>query len=348
MNDNDLIVKSNYLIQAKYKLTLMEQRIMYLVLSKIQKDDDELKIYDFTVKEFMEKTEVINKKIYADIATAAELLRNRDLTFIKDGIIERFKWVSYVKYFNDHGHIELGFDPRLKPYLLQLKEEFTKLSLNRMLSFNSIHSGRIYELLKQYEKIGSRKITVAEVKEFLGLEPLQYNTYAEFKRRILNKTKKEISETSDISFDFEEIKDHKRIVALKFIIRSKKEIALTSIDENEELKTLRDKLKDDFNNSEINAILKVNKDINEVLIAYEWFKNAENVKNKAAYMISLVQIKDLQQPLKKEIKLNIKKSKRTNANFEQRKYTKKDFEELEKNLLSRDDEVDEEDCDEKN
>lgn len=54
------------------------------------------------------------------------------------------------------------------PYLLQLKERFTRYELKNILYFKNKYSIRIYELLKQYEKIGKREINIKELRGYLG------------------------------------------------------------------------------------------------------------------------------------------------------------------------------------
>ena len=64
MNDkyqnNNLIVKSNYLIEASYKLTVQEVRVVLLLASMINKDDDKFKLYKVKVKDFIEFAGIID------------------------------------------------------------------------------------------------------------------------------------------------------------------------------------------------------------------------------------------------------------------------------------------------
>ncbi len=52
MNKTSLISKSNDLIEARYKLSLNEQRLIILLISIIQPDDDDFHDYDLHVSEF--------------------------------------------------------------------------------------------------------------------------------------------------------------------------------------------------------------------------------------------------------------------------------------------------------
>lgn len=220
MVKNKLIVKSNYIVEASYKLSVGEQRVIYVLTSMINKDDADFKLYKFTAKEFANIIGTKSKNIYSQVSQYVEALRDRDLTIIKEKSILKTKWLSSAEYFVDEGYVELEFSPKLKPYLLLLKERFTKLSLEQMVTFNSQYSGRIYEILKQYQNIGFRIFKVEDLKSLLGIEIGEYKLYGDFKRKILLKAQKEINYGSELLIDFEEIKKGRKVEGIKFIIKA--------------------------------------------------------------------------------------------------------------------------------
>lgn len=67
----------------------------------------------------------------------------------------------------------MKFSPVLEPYLLGLKETYTKYRLGYVIHFKSEYSFRMYELMKQYEPIGERTITIEEMKELFMIETRQ-------------------------------------------------------------------------------------------------------------------------------------------------------------------------------
>jgi hypothetical protein len=134
-------------------------------------------------------------------------------------------WVSSSRYNREKGTVSFKFDPDLKPYLLQLKREFTKSKLLILTQFQSIYSIRIYQLLKQYQNIGWREFKLDELKEILGLRKTQYSVFKDFDRRVLNQAKKEFEKKDkagnckcDLTFKLEKIREGRKIARLKFII----------------------------------------------------------------------------------------------------------------------------------
>jgi len=53
-----LIVKSNTLVEASYRLTAVEQKIILTLVSKIKKDDIEFQRYNFKISEFLELMDI--------------------------------------------------------------------------------------------------------------------------------------------------------------------------------------------------------------------------------------------------------------------------------------------------
>jgi len=299
---NKLIVKSNYIVEASYKLTLGEQRVIYVLASMIRSDDKEFKNYRLSVKEFIEILGTKSNNMYAQVARYVEGLRDRDLTIIKEKSILKTKWLSSAEYFIDDGFVELCFDPKLKPYLLMLKERFTKLSVEQMVSFSSQYSGRIYEFLKQYEKIGERIFRIEDLRSLLGIGFDEYKQYGLLKQRILNKAKKEINFDSDLKMDFEEIKKGRKVESIRFIIKTNlkaiNEVCATKqgkcTDEEEKHHTeliskVKTIFKENITGLEAKFILNTAKgDINFIKEKYVLAQNVAKIDNIVGWMIKAI------------------------------------------------------------
>lgn len=221
MENKEIIVKSNHLIEAKYKLSMREQKIILYLISKIEKNDDDLKLYRISVKHFNEMMGLKGSPKYSEIREITTELLKKVLEVKQGKTIYSFHWLSLVAYNEQEGTIDMRFDPILKPYLLDLKRDFTKLNLKHILLLKSGNSIRIYELLKQYLSIRERTIKIPDLKLFLGLDENGYHMYSDFKRKVIVPSMKEINEKTDISFDFKEIKEGRKVVSLRFFIQSK-------------------------------------------------------------------------------------------------------------------------------
>lgn len=216
------ITKSNSLIEATYKLSLQEQRILLILASKVQPSDESLKKYKFRALDFA--TIIGNKTttgFYSHLKEIVNGLQTKVLTIKKNGKQRNYSWIITSIYSDNEGYITLQFHPELKEFFLQLKEKFTSYQLENVVSLKSIYSIRIYEILKQYESLKKRRMTIEELRNVLGIEPSKYKQYGHLKSRILLPSQQEIDKNTDISFNFTETKTGRKVTGVEFSINGK-------------------------------------------------------------------------------------------------------------------------------
>lgn len=220
---NSLIVtQANELVESRYNLPLGEQRLVLTMISRIQPEDEDFKPYRIGVAEFAEFLGVDKDSAYRECKKITAKLLSRVLHIKEEGRLLQIGWMSSAEYIDGSGMVNLSFDPQLKPYLLQLKSNFTSCKLTMLLSFKSQYTMRVYTLLKQYEKLKHREIEVELLRDMLGIRKEQYKLYTDFKKDVLVSSQKELAEKADLYFEFEEIKYGRRVGAIRFHIFSKK------------------------------------------------------------------------------------------------------------------------------
>lgn len=289
MIDN-IVTKSNSLIEAKYKdkLTLEEQRIILFLVSQIQPNDEDFKTYSITISEFTKILDLKTKSKHQSLVSISRGLRNKEIVIQREGSTLITGWISSVEYFNKNGTIELSFDPKLKPYLLKLKDNFTSYKLKDIIKIKSANSMRIYELLKQYERIKERVISLDELRDYLCISDEKYPLYANFKQRVLVTAQKELKEKSDIYFEFEPIKKGKKVDMIKFKILNNKSKNENKIEDKQEtlIKQLKKIIKEPLAENELSAILNsADNDIDKIKSRYLLAKNKKGIDNLVGFLI---------------------------------------------------------------
>ncbi len=217
-----IVTQSNQLVEARYNLPLAEQRLILIMISRIQPDDEDFKPYRISVSELAEFLGVDKGSAYRECKKTTENLLKRVVCIEEPTGLLQIGWVSSAKYIDGLGVVDLSFDPLLKPHLLQLKCNFTCSKVAMLLSFKSQYTIRIYTLLKQYERLGDREIELHDLREMLGIGKDQYKLYAHLRTCILEPVKKELEAKADLYFEFDEIKYGRRVGAIRFNIITKK------------------------------------------------------------------------------------------------------------------------------
>lgn len=325
---NNWIYQSNRLIEASYTLTVMEQKLIRLLASMIKKDDDDFKEYKFKTKELIKILNTSDSRFYRDIDNITDSIMQRVIKIkdINTGEFEKYHWVDVCKYKD--GVLILKVNKELKPFYLNL-DWYTKYQLKNIMQFKSTYSFRLYELLKQYEKIGIRSITIDDFRCVLDIDDKQYPKYANLKQKVISVAVNEINSKTDLYIEYEEIKKVRKITSLKFYIKH-----------NENVKSERAIDLEDLNRENINYDINIVKNLIGDISYSEAYKilnaadyDIEKVKEKYNVVSKIKNINNLVGAMMQSIKDDWTVAEVINNkfnNFEARTY---DYNELEANLL---------------
>lgn len=228
-SDKKIVTKSNDLIEAHYSLSLLEMQIFLYSLSLVDPFDNncpleyEIKIDDF-IKIFNKKSKNIHSEIKKTISTKfwnSEI----KIKYPETGDFKFVRLVDELTYTAKESKFKISFSKKSRKFLRNLKSRFTSYELKQISLFGSFQTIRLYEfcvckLNNSMEKNCLFKISVEDIKKRLKIE-FKYPNYNDFKRRVLQKARTEINAHSDLLIDFEEIKEGRKVVSIKFIVQRK-------------------------------------------------------------------------------------------------------------------------------
>lgn len=233
---NKLIVKSNRLIEAKYRLSVREQKFILYIASLINQGDTDFKYKKIRVKDIEEILKGDESKkwgsIYEVIKDISQTLNSKPLYVKEKDGWELIYWFASIKAEQNKGIITFELSERMKPFLLELKGYFTKYRFNNILNLRSGYSIRIYELLKLNQFKGKVRYEINHFRELIGAsykdpqsnkEKHKYKEYKAFKRSVLNHAQKEIRRETDIYFELREERESRRVKYLVFYVFKNKE-----------------------------------------------------------------------------------------------------------------------------
>lgn len=221
IKENNIVSKSNILIEANSRLNLVEQKILLCLASNIEPNDRDFKTYTFPIRQFHDLLGLSGSTKYTELSKITKELLSKVIEIRAGEELIQVSWLSSAIYNRNKGTIDMRFDPLLKPFLLELSSKFTSYRLANVVKLKSTYAIRIYELLKQYEDLKERTISLENLRYYLDAMDV-YPNYANFKQRVLKPSQKELEQKTDISFEFEEIKIGRKVQKIRFIIRSQK------------------------------------------------------------------------------------------------------------------------------
>ena len=224
-----IIKKDNDLIQAKYRVGIHEQRLLYAVLGAIRVDDKVFNKYTIDLKEIAQLHGLTsNNDLYKQLHRAAEELLVTVVDISIGKTVRKTTWLNYVEYVPNEAQLKVTIHDELKPYLLQLKANFTQYNLAAVANFKNSYSIRFYELLKMRQNMGKGgqfyiEYALAELKKLLGIPNDEYKKFDHLKTRIIEPSLKEINTQTDLNIvQVDYIKKGRAIHSIKITAEPKK------------------------------------------------------------------------------------------------------------------------------
>lgn len=222
------IRQDNALTNARFEYTALERNLFYAVLGQLKKTDDATTNYYVSISELSEK--MGTNASYKDYREATLAILSRTYEMIEaNGDILQVNMFSHCRYEKGGGRIEIGLSPQIRPYLFDIKDNFTSMQLEVALAFGSKYSKRLYEILnmKKNQDNGVFTLSVLELKTILALYNPKtkdeiYPQWTDFNTNVLKKAQKEMnSNNCDISFTYLPEKKSRKFVSITFSVESK-------------------------------------------------------------------------------------------------------------------------------
>ena len=219
------VTKSNDLVQAAYKLTLNEQRLLLAAIAQIDPRKPMPRPISITAPDFAEQYGIPIKQAYEALKEATSALYERDIKTFDGRFKSRFRWVDRVDYLDGGGETKLYFTVHVQPYLVHLNKSFTTYELKRIADLSSTHSIRLFELLQQFKSTGFYTVSVAGFRELLELGP-SYERYSNLKLKVIDPAIAELKEKSGLLIELKTEKKGRSIERLIFKFRDDDQMKL--------------------------------------------------------------------------------------------------------------------------
>ncbi|MFK7980396.1 MAG: replication initiation protein [Saprospiraceae bacterium] len=244
-----LVVKSNELVEAKYMFDVWEERFFRSLVTMISKMDEDDKIYRVWFKDIKKNFRLKSNQSYDLLRKAARSLNKKPVyigwtkdEFRRGREYNLFAFVDYLeegqsgKGIEKQEYVDVKIHQEMLPFLLYVKKNFdpaeTRYTSYDLRNIEKLkpYSMRFYELFKQEEYKGWRTIRIDILKDMFLITD-EYPRFSTLYQRVIIASVKAINKFTDLTIpidEIEKIKEGRKVVALRFPIRSKssKEIAV--------------------------------------------------------------------------------------------------------------------------
>lgn len=216
INSNDILYsQSNNFIESRFSdFSVLELKIIELLASQTTNADKTLiakKQNKFITIRAIDLAQLINanhKNMYAVAKDLANQLvsKKAEFKYIDKNGNSAYKVSNFfnnITYQNNIFEFEINYAVLI--YFINLNSYFTQINLKYIAALNSTYAIRLYKLLKQYQTIKSRLITVEELRLLLSLTD-KLKQFSDIRKKVIETAVKQINKSTDLNITYAEHK----------------------------------------------------------------------------------------------------------------------------------------------
>ena len=215
-----LVTKANAIVEASYRLTLQEQRLVLFCVAQVdsRRSLDEQRTFTVEAMPFRETFGLSAEKVYEELKDAAVRLFERKITIsdAQTGQETLLRWVSMIRYQSRRGRVVLNFSPEMLPFISALKDRFTSYPLESIARLSSTFAIRLFEVLAQYANLGRRQVTVEQLRRWLDCVD-SYPRFSEFERWVVPAVL-QLNERTELRVRYDKGKTGRNVTHFEFVI----------------------------------------------------------------------------------------------------------------------------------
>jgi len=222
-NKNNIVVKHQDLVRnARYRLGEIALKTLTMLISMIKSDDSDFHEYAIKLDNFRELIGTDSKNVFKYVDKMTTELMSKPFWVGK----QKFNWVTTAKYMEGEGVVKFEIHRDLRPYLLELRQNFLQYNVANVLRLRSSYIIRLYELCKdqlnEKANYGADSVTftlsIAKMRELFEI-PTSY-MYRDIRIHILDKAVKQFKEKTDIRISYKPQKIGKRVDSVAITVQN--------------------------------------------------------------------------------------------------------------------------------
>ena len=187
------VVMTNKFIEGRWTLDIITSRVFFMALAMVHDTHTSETQYVIEIKKLKDFIEYKGNSLYASCRSCLITMAK---TLIEVKTNDKYSWeavqlIVKPKISSNHeGYIAFQFDSSLLPHIKDFKNEldqiepYTSIKLSDILQFKCMYSMRLFFLIKQYQKLVSKRImSIVEIRSYFDLDKTSINGYESDKHK---------------------------------------------------------------------------------------------------------------------------------------------------------------------
>lgn len=159
---------------------------------------------------------------YKQLKEATESMGSRVFEVENNQSYAQLWMFQKVEYVTGQGSLRIRLSEAVRPYLFELKDNFTSGQLFAALKISSKYAKRIYQLVSEWE-LGETKTynldtlkLMLKLKDPAGKEPEQFQRISDLKAKVLDIAVRQINENTNLKISYTLLKQGRSFHAVRF------------------------------------------------------------------------------------------------------------------------------------
>lgn len=237
-NSNYLVSTANVLVRGKQEdMTLLEAKLLRLIIMQVGQMDNNFKTYKCSIVDLAKFLDIPKNHIYEDTFQLCKSLLSKTivLTDGKDtGHYKKnwkiFHWLDTAEYRD--GTLILKISDELKPYILELREMFTKYEYAEILTLSSVYAIRFYELICSFQDLiiqnrGAKPFTfsIDYLRKYFNCED-KYTNSGTFIDKTVESAIQQINKKTNIYVEYKKVASGRKIVGIEVNVKTNLDVMM--------------------------------------------------------------------------------------------------------------------------
>lgn len=225
----DYAVQSHQITRSSYSMPVMQRRLVYLAMAQVRPSDTELPEVEMTIGDIARALGLGDSgRQYEEIRSACKGVLGNVLDLdTEEGWIQ-FQWFSKARYIKTRDAIKMKLHDELRPYVLELQNAFSIISIADISKLQSRHALRIFELVMANQGMagtGGNKpgcwyydAEFAHLRHLLQIGSNEYQMTNNFRKFVIDSPVREINEAGlgiRIECDYERFRRGRRLLGVR-------------------------------------------------------------------------------------------------------------------------------------
>lgn len=290
------VMQHNAITSGRYDFSACQLDVLFMILGFLEKNKRTYTIHANDIS-----TITGREWNYQQLREATETMGSRVFEIETDKTFTQLWLFSKFEYKIGTGSFDVTINKEALPYFFDLKNTFTVIHLKSVLSCSSKYAKRLYALCCQWRSIQSKRLSIKELKQMLGLIDKkgkeQFALWGDFRRYVLDVAKEQINANTNITFDYKAIKKGRSFQYIDLLIDTNNKLQL-EIDFNEDIpkqKFYQRLLDSGFNDKQAEQISEGTTE-QEYLILLDQLNKKKDLKvrtNGVAYLVGIYKQKGI-------------------------------------------------------